>query len=118
MGLISKLLYDTKTNPVAIVDRTQQATAEDFNEIKTVVNNCADGINWIKSGSVNLPSGTTTVLFATEYAVGVPFSLIISDCLNEDGYLTGHTITNADRFGFDVTVAEAVTLVYLAVPTR
>lgn len=33
-----ELDYDEKTNKVDVVERTEQATAEDFNEIKTVVN--------------------------------------------------------------------------------
>ena len=38
----SKLTYENKDNPVPIVNRKQQATAEDFNDIKSVVNINAD----------------------------------------------------------------------------
>ena len=36
--MITKLTYQQKSNAVAVVDRTKQATAEDFNEIKAAVN--------------------------------------------------------------------------------
>lgn len=39
-----KITYEDKTNPVPIVDRTQQATAADFNQIKQIVNNNADDV--------------------------------------------------------------------------
>lgn len=42
---MSKLTYSDKTNPVAIVNRPTQATAEDFNEIKASANALYDGEN-------------------------------------------------------------------------
>lgn len=39
-----KITYTDKTNKNEIADRTQQATAEDFNEIKTVVNETVDSV--------------------------------------------------------------------------
>ena len=118
MSLISKLTYQTKTNPIAITDRTKQATAEDFNEIKTVVNNCVDGINWIKSDEIHIPSGTTTVLFLNAYPSGVPYGIIVHNCFNTKGYNVAHRISNKTVLGFDVTVSEASTFTYLAVPKR
>lgn len=38
----TKITYTDKTNPIDVVDRSQQATAEDFNEIKTAINANAD----------------------------------------------------------------------------
>lgn len=40
-----KITYDDKSNNVTIVDRTKQATAEDFQDIKDTVNNNVDDIN-------------------------------------------------------------------------
>jgi hypothetical protein len=57
MSQIDKLDYEAKTNAVAITNRPTQATAEDFNEIKEVVNNCVDGVNWIKSDEAVLAAG-------------------------------------------------------------
>lgn len=39
---MAKLIYNNKTNAIPIVDRDKQATAEDFNDIKSVVNENAD----------------------------------------------------------------------------
>lgn len=118
MSQISKLTYSNKTNPIAIVDRTKQATAEDFNEIKVVVNNCVDGINWIKSDEVPLIPGINTVLFLASYPSGIPYGIIVHNCYNSKGYLVAHKISNKTVSGFDVNVSEACTLTYLAVPKR
>lgn len=40
-----ELTYDNKSNPVPIVDRTKQSTAEDFNDIKSIVNTNARDVN-------------------------------------------------------------------------
>ena len=118
MSQIAKLTYSTKTNPVSVTDRSKQATAEDFNELKEVVNNCVDGINWIKCNENSIPSGTTTVSFLFPYPVGLPYAIIVHNCYNSKGYLVAHRITNKTVSGFDVTVSEACTLTYLAVPKR
>jgi len=116
--MIGKLTYETKTNPNAVTDRTKQATAQDFNEIKTVVNNCVDGINWIKCDEVNITAGTTRILFNEAYPEGIPFAILIHEIRNSKGYLVSHGITNKDRFGFDVTVSSAGVMVYLTAPRR
>lgn len=118
MSQINKLNYDTKTNPVGVTDRSKQATAEDFNEIKAVVNNCADGINWIKSDEMALSVGINHVLFLAPYPSGVPYGIVVHNCYNSRGYLIGHTITNKTINGFDVTVSEAGNFLYLSVPKR
>lgn len=118
MSLISKLDYAQKSNVVEVVNRPTQATAEDFNEIKTVVNNCVDGINWIKSDEKVLTAGTTRVLFTNAYPVGLAYGVVIHNCYDSRGYLAGHTITNKGIDGFDVTVNVACTLLYLTVPKR
>lgn len=118
MSQITKLTYGTKTNIVAISDRTKQATAEDFNDIKTVVNNVVDGVNYIKADEVALVSGLNHVLFLTAYPTGITFCIIVHNCYNSDGYLVGHSITNKTKDGFDVTIGEAANLIYLTVPQR
>lgn len=51
--------YADKSNNVAIVDRTKQAAAEDFNELKTVVNNNANDVDdRFKLAVVNLVANT------------------------------------------------------------
>lgn len=70
MSLV-KITYDTKTNLVAVTDVTKQATAEDFNEIKAVVNAIADAVDLLGGGTqsvfaVYLPtSGSAPVSPAT-----------------------------------------------------
>lgn len=118
MSLISKLDYAEKSNVVEVVNRPTQATAEDFNEIKTVVNSLVDGINQIKANEVALVQGINHVLFLAAYSVGVPYCIIVHNCYNSSGYLVGHTITNKTVSGFDVTVGEAVNFIYLSVPQR
>ena len=101
MAQLNKLTYQDKTNPVPVVDRPTQATAEDFNEIKATVNACVDGINQIKSDEAALVAGTQTVLFLAPYPLGVPFVLTVINCVNDQGYKVGHTITNKNKDGFD-----------------
>lgn len=43
--MADKLTYNEKSNPVPVVNRDLQVTAEDFNDIKTVVNANADEAN-------------------------------------------------------------------------
>jgi len=118
MTQINKLTYTNKTNPISVVDRTKQATAEDFNEIKSIVNDCVDGINWIKSDEVALVVGVNHVSFMAAYPAGVPYGIIVHNCYNSKGYLVAHKISNKTTSGFDVTVSEASTFMYLAVPKR
>lgn len=116
--MINKLTYATKSNKIAVADRTTQATAEDFNEIKEVVNNCVDGINLIKADEVALIAGVNNVVFLTAYPIGLPFAIVVHNCYNASGYLVAHTITNKTVTGFDVTVSEAVDFLYMATPNR
>ena len=118
MSLLSKITWTNKTNPVTVIDRTKQATAEDFLETKTVVNAIVDAVNYIKANEVTLVSGVNHVLFNDAYPTGVPFCIIVHNCYNSDGYLVGHSITNKTKDGFDVTIGEAANLVYLTVPQR
>lgn len=41
---MAKLSYDNKTNPNTVTNRPTQATAEDFNDIKTSVNILYDAL--------------------------------------------------------------------------
>lgn len=50
---LPRLTYGTKTNPKPVVDRNKQATAEDFNDIKNVVNQTAAVVDSISPLSVN-----------------------------------------------------------------
>jgi hypothetical protein len=118
MTQITKLSYATKTNAKAIVNRTIQATAEDFNEIKAAVNDCVDGVNWIKADRVDLVSGVNHIAFQFAYPEDFVYVIIVHNCYNADGYLIAHTISGNSNLGFDVTVAESGTLVYMAVPKR
>jgi hypothetical protein len=118
MVQLNKLTYANKTNPVPVVDRSTQATAEDFNEIKTIVNATVDGINQIKSDEAALVAGNQTVEFLAPYPLGVPFVIATLSCVNAQGYRVAATITNKTKDGFDVNVGEPCTLVYLSVPQR
>lgn len=73
-----QLTYPDKSNPVPIVDRTKQVVAEDFEDIKTVVNNNAQDVEdrlkefpftFENSDLVNgvLPTSFTTHNLNTEY---------------------------------------------------
>ena len=118
MSQINKLTYSDKENVVPVEERKKQATAEDFNEIKTVVNNCVDGINWIKSNEHSLVAGTNTIEFLSPYPVGVPFALTVINCIDSKGYWVAHTITDKNNSGFTVTVEKDCTLFYLSTPRR
>ena len=118
MALITKVTYDDKININPIVTRVNQATAEDFIELKEVINNCVDGINWIKSDEADIPAGTTRILFNSAYPSGVPFAILIHNCYESNGYLAAHSITNKDIDGFDVTVSVPAKVLYLTSPKR
>ena len=70
-----KITYHRKSNPQAVVDRTKQATAEDFNEIKEVVNTHADeldrkaNISAIPPIISNLTTNTSTAPLAASQGV-------------------------------------------------
>lgn len=64
----SKITYNDKINNIPITDRDKQASAEDFNEIKQVVNDNADDVDALalkvpdilgREGSVQFKKGTT-----------------------------------------------------------
>lgn len=118
MTQIAKLTYEQKYNRLAIVERKSQATAEDFNEIKTIVNQCVDGINWIKCDEIALESGINHVSFLAPYPAGIPYAIIIHNCYNSKGYIVAHKISNKSVSGFDVTVSEACVFNYLSTPKR
>lgn len=120
MSLISKLTYEDKENPNSVTDRKKQATAEDFNEIKEVVNNCVDGLNWIKCDEVALIPGENTITFSEPYPTGIQYAIIVHNCVNSKGYLQAHTIPNATKTknGFKINVESACTLLYMTAPRR
>jgi len=118
MSQLPKITWTNKTNPAPVANRSQQATAEDFLEIKTIVNNVVDGVNYIKADEVVLVPGLNHILFLAAYPTGLAFCIIVHNCYNSDGYLVGHSITNKTKDGFDVTIGEAANLIYLTVPQR
>jgi hypothetical protein len=118
MSTINKLTYDEKSNAEPITDRTTQATAEDFNDIKTTVNEVVDGVNYIKCNEQILVPGPNVVSFLSPYELGVLFVIIVSKCIDDNGYIVGNTITNKLNTGFTITVDRQCTLVYLSCPQR
>lgn len=113
MALLAKILYEEKYNRNPIIERKSQATAEDFNDIQTIVNAAVDDLNWIKCDEYDVPAGTTLVPFNDAYPEGVAYAILVHNCYNSKGYLTAHTITNPGREGFEVTVSEACRVLYL-----
>ena len=111
---VAKLTYEDKVNSVAIVERRLQATAEDFNDIKEIVNAAVDSVNTIKSDEVSLESGTTVVNFRVAFPDGTEYTLI-AFCFNESGSMLGRTISNPGLSGFSVTVKSACTIKYIAI---
>lgn len=69
---IIKITYATKSNAVPISNRPQQATAEDFNEIKTVVNNAIDVIEPIPT----VVAAATYTVLATDKKLHVTYTSI------------------------------------------
>lgn len=118
MGLLSKILFGNKYNINPIVIREAQATAEDFNELKTVVNACVDDLNWIKSDEFEIGAGTTTVSFNDAFPDGVAVAVAILICNNANGYFVANKVTNPTREGFDITVSQAASGMYLAIRKR
>lgn len=118
MSQITKIDYEDKINVVAIRVRKEQVVAEDMNMIKSITNQCVDGVNWIKSDELPLNAGVNAVAFLAPYPVGVPFGIVLHTCTNSKGYQVAHKISNKSVSGFDVTVSEACTFTYLAVPKR
>ena len=118
MSLITKILYTNKVNINAVIARVNQATAEDFNEIKEVVNNLVDAVNWMKCDEADLVAGDNDILFNDAYPVGVPFAIINHDCIDSNGYWVNNTITNKSETGFTINVSKACHLIYLCMPKR
>lgn len=57
---MSKITYDTKTNSYTVEDRTKQATADDFNEIKDSVNALYDDAQITKGKIGDITGGNYT----------------------------------------------------------
>nr|WP_319265314.1 hypothetical protein [uncultured Draconibacterium sp.] len=118
MALLSKVTYTDKENVNPVVIRKNQATAEDFNELKTVLNAAVDDLNWIKADEYDVPAGTTLVPFNDAFPDGVPYAILVHNCYDSNGYLLGHTLGSQLRAGFEVTVSKACKVVYLAIRKR
>jgi len=113
-----KITYEDKHNLHPVTDRPTQATAEDFNEIKDVVNSLSGNIDMTKSDEVPLVAGTNTVAFRIPYPLGAEFVVIVHNCYDSRGYTVGHSIDNKTLNGFDVTVPVDCNLLYLSVERR
>ena len=120
MSLISKLGFPTKTNQVAVVDRSKQATAEDFNEIKTTVNEVVDGVNFLKVNEVAIIEGINNIVFQYRYPTGTPYGIITHRCYDVDGYEVAHEIPDAykNSDGFKLISPVSGTLFYSTQPQR
>lgn len=118
MAQLNKLTYENKSNPVPVVNRQTQATAEDFNEIKAIVNAAVDGINWIKCDAAELVAGDNPITFIAPYPVGIEFKVVVITCTDADGYYISNRIISSSESGFVINVSKVCTLVYLAVPRR
>lgn len=118
MSLLSKILYNDKYNRNAVIERESQATAEDFNDIKTIVNALTDDLNWIKSDEFSVNAGTTTINYNNAFPDGVAYAVVVLACYNGQGYAVAHKTTNPTRNGFDLTVGQACVGIYLAIRKR
>ena len=67
---LPRLTYGTKTNPKPIVDRLKQATAEDFNEIKTSINAVADELENTEGFNISKGIATTPNNTASWFKIG------------------------------------------------
>lgn len=120
MSLISKLGFPTKTNKIPVTDRTEQATAEDFNEIKTTVNEVVDGVNFLKVNEVAIVAGINNILFQYRYPTGTPYGIITHRCYDADGYEIAHEIPDSykNSDGFRLISPVSGTLFYSTQPQR
>ena len=80
MTAIEKITYADKSNTIPVVDRPLQATAEDFNEIKEVVNNLVDRANLVGAPGftyIAFASSDTGADFTMEYSTSLPYIAIL-----------------------------------------
>lgn len=79
----NKLTYHDKSNPVAVVNRKIQATAEDFNEIKAAVNNNAVDVQ-NKYDELKENQYTGVVVYETLAGLPVTGTLLVSYKVSND----------------------------------
>lgn len=80
MTAIEKITYADKSNTIPVVDRPLQATAEDFNEIKEVVNSLVDRANAVGTPGftyIAFASSDTGTGFTLEYSTSLPYIAIL-----------------------------------------
>lgn len=78
--LLEKITYEDKSNPIPVVTRSEQATAEDFNEIKEVVNNLVDRANLVGAPGftyIAFASSDTGTGFTLDYSTSLPYIAIL-----------------------------------------
>ena len=118
MADLPKITYEDKVNVNAVTVRKNQATAEDFNEIKEVVNSLAFALDFMKCDVANLAAGSNVVTFNSAYPSGEEFIVIVLWCVDSNGYAVSHEITAKSETGFTVDVTKACDLLYLSMPRR
>lgn len=69
---LPKITYVTKSNTTPFTNRPQQATAEDFNEIKTIVNNAIDELEPVPT----VVAAATYTVLATDKKLHVTYAAI------------------------------------------
>lgn len=75
-----KITYEDKDNVIPVVTRKEQATAEDFNEIKEVVNSLVDRANAVGTPGftyIAFASSDTGAGFTLEYSTSLPYIAIL-----------------------------------------
>lgn len=106
---LQQITYQNKTNNRPILDRNKQATAEDFNEIKTVVNAISQEVNLIsfvdKRHVAKIGGGTdlmwkklASISFSTGLYSAAGFDLLIIDPSSNYGH-SG----NIDKYYYKIT---------------
>lgn len=96
---MAKLTYADKTNAVPVTNRPTQATAEDFNEIKSSVNTLYDGTN------DNITEEVFPVKVGTQF-VDSPLSYDVSESeVVSSTPINVESINNIDKIEFDITTA-------------
>lgn len=80
MTPLEKITYEDKSNPIPVMDRPLQATAEDFNEIKEVVNSLVDRANEVGTPGflyIAFASSDTGADFTMTYSTSLPYIAIL-----------------------------------------
>lgn len=113
MTLLNKVTYGDKTNKIPIVEIQKQVSAENMNEIKSVLNGAVGLLNGIKWGYETLGVGVNTVSFEDAYETGETYLVLVHRCYGLDGEQMGHMLSSLTKNSFNVTVDKECTFIYL-----